>query len=138
MSRNKGNVVLGFTSDNYLMLDCDSQIEPDVIWFAKAYAKEYGLGSALVMKSSEGNYFIIFGKRVSWEEVKWHVGEAYRLGMVNEEFADVRQFGTVTIRVNAKNKEKPHPTIVAYFDNGDDTGIWEFIDRWVMCRRMGA
>jgi hypothetical protein len=55
----------------------------------------------------------------------WHVQEAYRLGMVNKQFADMRHIGNITIRVNAKNNKIPHPNPICYFSNGDDTGgLW--------------
>ena len=67
----------------------------------------------------------------------WHVQEAYKQGMVNKGFTALRQFGFITIRVNAKNNKIPHPNPICYFSNGDDTGVMEFIDHWIMCRNMG-
>ena len=144
----EGNVVIGFTNNNILMLDCDGKEEEEVITFAREYAKFHDLGSALVMKTSESkqltldlkplnNYCIIFGKILSWEEIKWHIQEAYRLGMVDEAFVAIREYGYITIRVNAKNKEKPPPKKVYYFQNGDDTGIKEFLRFWNICKELG-
>ena len=91
--KDKGNVILAFTSDTVLMLDCDLKREDEVIEFAEEYAKFHKLGSVLVMKTSDsnqldlygnrlGNYCVIFGKPLSWEEIRWHIKEAYKLGML--------------------------------------------------------
>jgi hypothetical protein len=147
-SSQEGNVVLGFTSDVFLMLDCDLKRRAEVKWFAPKFGKEYGLGSSLVIETSctpqldlngklLGNFAVIYGKKLAWDTIKWLVGEAYRLGMVNKAFANIRQFGSITIRVNAKNNKIPPPRPIAYFDNGDDTGIIEFLDHWIMCRKIG-
>jgi hypothetical protein len=144
----EGNVVLGFMTDVFLMLDCDSKRIDEVKKFAKMYAKKYDLGSSAVLKTSDTpqvdlfghrltNCCVIFGMKLSWDEIKWHVQNAYRLGMVNRGFLAMRYFGSITIRVNAKNKKAPRPTLIAYFDNGDDTGVMEFLDHWAMCRNMG-
>ncbi|MEM2111348.1 MAG: hypothetical protein QXX08_05670 [Candidatus Bathyarchaeia archaeon] len=147
----EGNVVVAYTSDSVLMLDCDLKREDEVIEFAREYAKFHDLGSALVMKTSEstqvdlygktlGNYCIIFGRILTWDEIKWHVKEAFRLGMVNKGFVIIRKFGSITIRVNAKNDKIPPPTPVYYFSNGDKEGrkgIWAFLKHWAMCRKLG-
>jgi hypothetical protein len=146
--KREGNVVLAFTCDYLLMLDCDMKRKCEVKRFAKEFARFHNLGSAGVFETSctpqldlfgklLTNYCIIFGRRLSWDSIKWLVGEAYRLRMVNKSFANIRQVGSITIRVNAKNKTIPAPRPISYFDNGDDTGIMEFLDHWVMCRKMG-
>ena len=143
-----GNVVLAYTSDRVLMLDCDLKREDEVIEFAKVYAKFHDLGSAVVFKTSDtpqvdlfgnhlGNYCSVFGKTLSWDEVQWHVKEAYRLGMVNKGFTALRQFGSITIRVNSKNDKIPPPKPIYYFRNGDRTGVMAFTRHWVMCRNLG-
>jgi len=144
----EGNVVLAYTSDSLLMLDSDLKREDEVIGFSREYAEFNKLGSSAVFKTSDssqvdlfgnrlGNYCIVFGKVLPWDEIKWHVREAYRLGMVNKGFVIIRKFGSITIRVNSKNSKIPPPRPISYFSNVDDTGILEFIDHWVMCRKMG-
>lgn len=143
-----GNVVLGYTSSSVLMLDCDLKREEEVKAFAEECAKFYGLGSALVMRTSKstqvdlygrslGNYCIIFGKILDWQEIRWHVQEAYRLGMVNRAFTALREFGYITIRVNAKNNKIPYPESLYFFQNGDDTGIVKFLEHWNICKDLG-
>jgi len=146
--KDDGNVVIGFTTDTHLMLDCDLKREAVVVEFAREYGAFQDLGSSLVMKTSEDgqvdlfgerlcNYCIVFGKPLSWDEIKWHVQEAYKLGIVNKSFTALRQFGSITIRVNAKNDSIPFPKLVTYFDNGDDIGIMSFLRFWVNCRKLG-
>jgi len=144
----RGNVVLAYTSDSQLMLDCDLKREDEVIEFAREYAKFHNLESSAVFKTSDsnrvdlygkrlGNYCIIFGKVLPWDEIKWHIQEAFRLGMIDKKFKRIREFGTITIRVNSKNSRIPPPRPLYYFRNGDDTGIRKFVNHWKMCRKMG-
>jgi hypothetical protein len=143
-----GNVVLAYTSDTLLMLDCDLKREDEVIEFAKKYVKFHDLGSVAVFKTSDtpqidlfgnrlGNYAIIFGKPLTWDEIKWHVKEAYRLKMVNKSFVAIREFGSITIRVSSKNDKIPPPKPIYYFRNGDNRGVMRFTKFWVTCRKLG-
>lgn len=145
----EGNVVLGYCSDTTLMLDVDNQMEEVVKDFAIRYTKFHDLGSVLIIKTSEGgqqdlfgntlgSFAIIFGKcPISWEEIKWHVTEARRLGMIERSFLALRKFGYITIRVNAKNDRTPCPEIVAYYRNGDKTGIFRYLRFYAMCKKLG-
>jgi hypothetical protein len=147
----KGNVVLAYTSDCHLMLDCDLKREDEVVLFSEEYSKFHDLGSSAVWKTSDtpqvdlygkrlGNYCIIFGKVLSWDEIQWHIGECYRQGMVNKGFTALRKFGSITIRVNAKNDKIPPPMPISYFSNGSKEarkGVMAFTRHWVMCRKMG-
>jgi hypothetical protein len=146
-----GNVVLAYTTDSHLMLDCDLKREDEVKEFAKEYTKFHKLGSTAVFKTSDTpqvdlfgnrliNACIIFGKDLVWDEIQWHVGECYRLGIVNKGFTALRKFGSITIRVNAKNDKIPPPMPISYFSNGGKEarkGVMAFTRHWVMCRKMG-
>jgi len=144
----RGNVVLGYTSDTTLMLDCDLKAEDEVIRFAKGYTKMHDLGSVVVFKTSNskqidlfkkklGNYCVIFGKPLSWEEILFHVEQCLRLGIVNRQFANMRSLGAITIRVNAKNSRTPAPLPVFYYKNGDRRGIGNFTRYWRQFRAEG-
>jgi len=148
MKDNNGNVVVGFTSDSILMLDCDLKRESEVVQFASEYAKFHDLGSSLVMLSSKNgqmdlcgeplaNYFVVFGKTLNWDQIRWLVEEAYRLKIVNKSFLALREFGYITLRLTAKNDSIPFPKLVTYFDNGDDRGVMSFLRFWVNCRKLG-
>ncbi len=144
----EGNVVLGFTSSNFLMLDVDDLIEYYVLDFAKEYAEFYKLGSLMVLRTSEstktdlfgnrlGNYCIIFGKPLTWKEIQWHINETKKLGIINRSFAKLRDFGTITIRVNSKNEKIPPPEIIRFYNNGDMTGIVAYIKHKNTCEGLG-
>jgi len=148
MKTEKGNVVLGYTSESVLMLDCDLKREDEVKEFARDYSLFHDLGSALAMLTSDSgqldlygkpvkNFCIIFGKILHWEEIRWHIQECYRLGMINKAFTALRKFGSITVRVNAKNNRMPAPEIFYYFPNGDDGGVRGFLNHWEMCKELG-
>lgn len=146
--KQEGNVVIGFESENILMLDCDVKLEKDLIAFGRDYTLHQDLGDFLLCKTSDitqvdlsgnslANYAIIFGKFLSRDEIRFHVREAYRLGIVDRSFVRIRRFGSITIRVTAKNNEEPHPEIVYYFRNGDSHGIKEFTDFFDISKELG-
>lgn len=149
----EGNVVLAWTTDCFLALDCDWKRKGEVVKFAKEYPKAQSLGSSLVLKTSDSggqidlfgnklnNYCIIFGRRITWEEAKWHIDECYRLGIIDRGFHKLRKFGSITIRVNAKNNKIPKPAIVRYFSNGhrkkDREGVKRFLEHRKRCKNVG-
>jgi len=149
----EGNVVLAWTTECYLALDCDMKAKEEVVKFAEEYSKVQSLGNSLVARTSYGNgqvdlfwnklnnYCIIFGKRLTWEEIKWHLDECFRLGIINRGFRKLRKFGSITIRVNAKNNKIPKPAIVRYFSNGhrkkDREGVKRFFEHWKRCKNVG-
>lgn len=151
--RREGNVVLAWMNDCFLALDCDLKREEEVTEFAKEYSKVQSLGTSLVAKTSDSggqvdlfrnkldNYCIVFGKRLTWEEIQWHIDECYRLGIINKGFRALRKFGSITIRVNAKNDKIPPPAIVRYFSNGDGKkdreGVIRFLEHWIRCKNEG-
>jgi hypothetical protein len=149
MEDEEGNVVVGYTCDNILMLDIDDETKDGVVDFVKTYSMFHNLGKALVMKTSDrhrldplhnrlANYCIIFGKYpMSWKEISWHIKEARRLGMIEKAFTAIRKFGYTTIRVNDKNKKIPHPTIVSYCGEGDNTGCMKYLRFWTNNRTVG-
>lgn len=143
----QGNIVLAYSGRDILMLDPDLKRKTEVIPFSEEYAKFHDLGSSAVFLSSDPllvdlfgvrlyNFAVIFGKRLSNQEIQWHLKECLRLGMVDRAFAEV-QTDIRTIRVNAKNKLIPPPVPVHYFRNGDDTGIQDFVTHWVRERNLG-
>lgn len=144
----EGNVVYAYTTDCHLLLDSDLKRKDEVIEFAKEYTMFHKLGSVAVFKTSDcsltdlfgerlGNYCIIFGKILAWLEIKWHVQEAYRLGKVNQGFVIIRKFGSITIRITAKNNEIPPPEPIYYFPNGDNKGVRKFMEDWAWNRNLG-
>jgi hypothetical protein len=147
-SSSDGNVVIGFCTACLLMLDLDLQPEAFVKKFVKKYSEAHKLGSVLLLRTSDnltvdafGNkldkYSAIFGKVLSWKEIKWHLKECRRLKMIEPAFLRLRKFGFITIRVNAKNDETPAPKIVALYNLGDITGILRFEEFRQICKNLG-
>lgn len=143
-----GNVVIGFCSNNVLMLDLDLHIFAVANRFSERYAKFHKLGGYELIETSDstqvdllGNklnkYAVIFGKILGWEEILWHLKECRRLGMIERSFLNLRKFGFITIRVNAKNDKTPAPKIVALYDLGDMTGILQFEEFRKSCENLG-
>lgn len=144
----EGNVVLGFTSKTQLMLDVDNLTQEETCDFAECYGRFQDLGSSLVLKTSDttqtdlfgnnlGKFCIIFGKYIHWTEIQWHITEARRLGMIERAFTLLRSFGSITIRVNAKNEKTPAPKIVKFFPNGDMRAIRDYVRFWNRYKTMG-
>ena len=134
----EGNVVIGFSTCTQLILDIDFQAEETVVRFAREYAKFHKLGSSLVLKTSDkyltdlyrqrlGKYCVVFGKPISWEEIRWHIKEARRLGMIERTVVIMTRFGNITERANAKNDKTPPPKIVKFYANGDMRGIRDYV-----------
>jgi hypothetical protein len=143
-----GNVVIGFCTENILMLDLDFHTFAVANKFSKRYAEFHELGGYELIQTSDstqrdlfGNklnkYAVIFGRVLSWEEIKCHVTESRRLGMIERSFLNLRKFGCITIRVNAKNDKTPAPKIVAVYNLGDMTGILEFEEFRKSCKNLG-
>jgi hypothetical protein len=144
----RGNVVLGFCTNKFLMLDLDLHTEKVAKTFAKSYSQFHGLGSVLLLQTSKstqidffGNklnkYSAIFGKPLSWDEITWHVNETRRLGMIERSFLYIRKFGSITIRVNAKNDKTPPPKTVILYKLGDMSGILQFNEFRKACKNLG-
>jgi hypothetical protein len=130
------------------MLDLDLHTEAVVKAFSKNYSEFHDLGSALLILTSKstqidlfGNklnkYAVIFGKLLTWDEIIWHIREARRLGMIERSFLNLRKFGYITIRVNAKNDKIPAPKTVALYHLGDMTGIVQFNKFRKACKNLG-
>jgi hypothetical protein len=144
----RGNVVVGFCSNTILMLDLDLHTEAAAEKFSKCYSRFHKLGGALLIKTSDSHqvdlfgsklskYAVIFGKILSWQEILWHLKECRRLGMIERAFLNLRAFGYITIRVNAKNDKTPPPKVVAVYNLGDMTGILEFEKFRKACKDLG-
>lgn len=145
----EGNVVSGYSSGSILMLDVDLKPIKEVMQFAKKYTKFHDLGSVLIMRTSKssqidlikkklGSYCIVFGAgTLHWKEVKWHIKEAYRLGIVKKDFLSMREIEKITERVNAKNNTTPHPEIVFYLKKNPDEGVKRFLRFWAICKNLG-
>jgi hypothetical protein len=142
-----GNIVIGFTTNCYLMLDADLKTEEAVEW-AREYSKEHQLGSVLIMKTSRSkqrdllgnkltNYCIIFGQRLPWQEIIAHIDNAYKKGIINKAFRNMRKYGVIIERINRKNKKKSCPAIFTYIRAGNNEGCMEYLHWWKWNKEIG-
>ena len=144
----EGNVVIGFSARNFLMLDVDDQTERFTKKVIKNYAKFHDLGSVIILRTSKSNntdlfgnrldnFAVIFGKPLKWKGILWHISETKRLGIINRGFAKMRFLDAITIRVNSKNAKTPPPEVIKYYSNGEKTGILRFIKHKNLCIDLG-
>jgi len=129
------------------MLDVDLQMKSFVLEFVGKYAKAHNLGGYVILETSKstqtdlfgnqlGNFAVIFGKHLTWGEIQWHIDECLRLGIINREFAVIRKFGSITIRVNAKNDKIPAPNVVYSKYTKKDKAVKRFLDYYEMCKDL--
>ena len=131
------NAMISFFSNDFLGLDADEQSEEFIKDFAKTYSKFYNLGSVLIQRTSRigriskfglANYSIIFGKLLFWKQVDWHIDNTERLGIIKQNYATLRKAQRhISIRLNPKSDKSPTPETILYYNNGDMTGLIEFI-----------
>jgi len=144
-----GNVIVGFTANDVLMLDADLITEERAVEWAKEYTKTYSLGSVLINKTSDSfqldlygvklyNFSIVFGQLLPWQEVILHVENAYKDGIVNTEFRKMRYLGHITERVNRKNRRISYPKVFKYIPNGNHEGCFDYLRWWKWNRKVGG
>jgi len=146
----EGDVVVAYTREDTLMLDIDEQLESRVVNFGQRYSKCYKhLGGYIILETSKtpkvdlfgnrfGNYCVIFGKHLKWEEIVWHIEECRGMGIINEDFARIRMFGSITIRVNPKNDKKPALKVIHSNYGEDDEAIESFLEYYEMNKDLGT
>lgn len=148
----EGNVVVGFDANDVLMLDADLITEERAVEWAREYGKDFDLGSILIMKTSDSfqldlygnklyNFCIVFGQLLPWQEIVIHVENAYKEGIVNKIFRDMRYYlGHTTERVNRKNRRISHPKYFKYIwkeTNGNHEGCFEYLRMWKYNKEVG-
>lgn len=141
------SVVIGFTTDCYLMLDADLKTEKVIDW-AEEYAKTYRLGTVLVMKTSDSfqldlygnklhNFCIVFGQPLPWQEIMMHIENAFKDKIINKGFRKMRYLGHITERINRKNRRKACPKFYKYIPNGNHEGCFEYLRWWKWNKENG-
>ena len=58
--------ILGYTSDETVMLDFDDMKLKDVLYWSRRALGRFGLGGFLVLESSPGSYHVVFDRGVDW------------------------------------------------------------------------
>ena len=136
-----GIVIVGYTTDCYLMIDADNKLPEEVTKWAADLTKEYNLGSVLIMKTSEHgqtdlngkkllNFAIVFGEKLPFQEIKQYVEKAYRDGIVDKKFWKMRFQGITTERVTRKSASISHPKVFRYIPNGTHEGCFDYLKWW--------
>ena len=60
--------ILGYTSDETVMLDLDDMRLKDVKYWARRTLRRFDLGGFLVLESSSGSFHVVFDRTVDWSE----------------------------------------------------------------------
>ena len=60
--------ILGYTSDETVLLDFDNMKLKDVKYWGRRTMKRFKLGGLLILESSLDSYHIIFDRTVDWSE----------------------------------------------------------------------
>jgi hypothetical protein len=60
--------IIGYYDTSTPKLDFDGKPFKTVKYWAKVTCKKFKLGGYIILKSSEGNYHVVFDRSVSWEE----------------------------------------------------------------------
>ena len=60
--------ILGYTSDETVMLDFDDMSLNDVLYWSRRALKRFSLGGFLVLESSPGCFHVVFDRTVDWGE----------------------------------------------------------------------
>jgi hypothetical protein len=145
-----GNICTGISTNSILIFDVDRHTKEFTLFHGENYPKFYHLGASLVMQTSEtferdfygntlGNYAIVFGKPITWEEIKWHIVNGVKLGLLERANLYVLKWGYITSRQNPKNREIPAPKVLKFFSNshGDMRGIVSYIQHWNLVKDFG-
>ena len=138
--------IVGFTTADYLMLDVDNRTPTRIYLWTKSYSKRYHLGCALINITSDterqldlfGNRLyhlsVIFGVRQCWEEIVFHIGNAFKDGIVDKKFVKMRYIGVITERVTVKSNRISYPRPFHYIRNSnkrrDKEGVFEYLRFW--------
>jgi hypothetical protein len=99
-----GNLVVGYTCQDHLLLDLDKTDFHRVRKIAAMIRKEWPyVGACLILNSSTLNYHLVFDGQLSWDEIVHIIQTLATLGIVQKEYATVRTFRRdLTLRVSEK------------------------------------
>lgn len=146
MSRENGsgvkwshNSVLGFTDDETVMLDLDDTPFKVVKYWAQRAMRFFNLNGFLILKSSQGNYHVVFDRKVSWIENMSIVAsiaiQTKHEGLKKWFLLQCRKKAS-TLRVGPKG-EKTSPRIV-YREGNEDTQLKEYLETRNFLKKRGC
>jgi hypothetical protein len=108
--------VVGFTSDNTVMIDLDRMNDHTAVKICQFIVKRWNLGGYLLLNSSRGNYQAIFDRHVNWKSVMsiiFSCAFKYRQNPKLTGWCVMQAIKkSCTLRISNKGKKKP-PKIIA-------------------------
>lgn len=127
--------IIGFSTQDYFLLDLDNTSYEKVYRLSKMLIKEYKLKSALICKSSsnheityidnclrhetEGSYHIIFSKKIGYEKICQIIETLTVFGILEKDYLQIREWrGDITLRVSPDNSNeyRPIPRPIKYIN----------------------
>ena len=114
--------ILGYTSDETVLLDFDKSRLEVVIGWSRRACERFRLGGFLILESSGGCFHVVFDRKVSWSEsmaaVAWVAGYSGSFEMQKWHRMQCIK-GSSTLRGSPKGA-KSFPVVV--FSEGDQGG----------------
>lgn len=101
----KSNLIVGYTTQDHLLLDLDHTSLFKAVKIAKMIQKEYpDVGDCLVVESSKDHYHLVFDDVLEWEQIVRIISTLAALNIVEKNYRDVRNFRRdLTLRVSEKH-----------------------------------
>jgi len=130
-------IVVGYTTQEHLLVDLDGCSWVKVQALASMICKAWPiLGDVLIVESSPAHYHLIFDNRVTWDTIVRVIETLYDLGVVEENYRQVRNFRRdLTLRVSDKigtmrYHEVPNPKLILQtrHDYKQAVGIRRYLD----------
>jgi hypothetical protein len=147
--------IIGFSTQDYFLLDLDNTSYEKVYRLSKMLIKEYDLVSALICKSSnnqeinyidnclrhetEGSYHVIFSKKIGYERICQIVETLTMFGVLEKDYLQIREWrGDITLRVSPDNslEYRPIPRPIKFINRWrnkntyEEDGISQYLNCW--------
>lgn len=117
----KSNLVVGYTTQEHLLVDLDSCSLFKACKIARMIQADYpDVGDCLVVKSSSNNFHLVFDDRLEWETIVRIIDVLAALNIVEKNYRDVRNFRRdLTLRVSEKRavdgiRPVPEPVVMLF------------------------
>ena len=127
--RSPPKFILGYTDTETVMLDFDHMDIEKVKYWSRRVMKYFKLMGFLILESSEGNYHVVFDRRVSWSENMSIVASvtllSHNRGLRRWQLMQCRK-QSASLRVSPKG-DKPTPKIV-YHEGKQDGQIESYLE----------
>ena len=120
-STNSSNLVVGYTTQDHLLLDLDNVSLWKATKIALMIEKDYPeTGMGLIVRSSPNHYHMIFDNKMPWPWIVQIIETLCDLGIIEKNYAFVRTFRRdLTLRISDKkgvDRHRPTPSPVRFID----------------------